>query len=175
MTPLRSHALLAVGLGLLAALAAPAPSAGAALPPGAVADRVLIEKAQRRLTLFSGSRPLKSYRVALGDHPIGRKQREGDGRTPEGLYVIDSRNRQSRFHRALHVSYPNPADRERARRLGVAPGGDIMIHGLLDAFAPLGPLHRLTDWTSGCIAVTDDEIEEIWRAVPNGTRVEIRP
>ena len=139
------------------------------------ADRIVIEKGARRLTLFSGSRKLKVYRIALGANADGRKQQEGDGRTPEGTYVIDSRNQASAFHRALHISYPNAEDRRRARRLGVSPGGAIMIHGLPKGMGAIGKAHLLRDWTRGCIAVTNEEIEEIWRLVPNGTPVVIKP
>jgi murein L,D-transpeptidase YafK len=139
------------------------------------ADRVLIEKKAHRLTLLNHGVVVKTYRVCLGSHPVGPKEREGDGRTPEGIYTIDSRNANSKFHRSLHVSYPNAADRARARRLGVSPGGAIMIHGVPNRWRLLGPAFQLTDWTKGCIAVRDNEIEEIWNAVPNGTPVEIRP
>jgi len=139
------------------------------------ADRIVVEKAARRLTLLDHGRAVKSYRVCLGTNPVGAKQREGDGRTPEGLYTIDSRNAASKYHRALHVSYPNAADRARARRLGVSPGGEIMIHGLPNRWGILGHTVQYFDWTKGCIAVNNAEIEEIWKAVPNGTVVEIRP
>ena len=117
----------------------------------------------------------KTYRVALGKHPMGPKIQEGDMRTPEGLYRIDGRYAKSQFHKALHVSYPNASDRERARRLGVKPGSDILIHGLPNGQGFIGKAHLRSDWTWGCIAVTDKEIEEIWQLVPNGTVVEIRP
>ncbi|MFL6233207.1 MAG: murein L,D-transpeptidase family protein [Thermoanaerobaculia bacterium] len=139
------------------------------------ADRILVEKSHRRLTLLWKGTPVRSYRVALGRAPDGRKRCQGDDRTPEGLYRIDARNVASHYHRALHVSYPNTQDRANARRLRCAPGGDIMIHGLPNGYGWLGASHRLHDWTLGCIAVTDAEIEEIWNAVPNGTVVEIRP
>jgi murein L,D-transpeptidase YafK len=139
------------------------------------ADRVVIDKAQRRLTLYRAGVPLRSYRVALGPQPVGSKTREGDGRTPEGLYAIDRRNPASGYHLALHVSYPNAQDRARAAALGVPPGGDIMIHGMRRGLGWLGPLHRMKDWTRGCIAVTDAEVDEIARAVPDGTVVEIEP
>ena len=139
------------------------------------ADRILVEKSQRHLTLLWKGAPVKTYRVALGSKPAGRKQCQGDNRTPEGLYRIDARNGASHYHRALHVSYPNAQDLANARRLRCAPGGDIMIHGLPNGYGWLGASHRLHDWTLGCIAVTDAEIEEIWDAVPNGTVVEIRP
>jgi murein L,D-transpeptidase YafK len=105
----------------------------------------------------------------------GAKVREGDNRTPEGRYIIDSRNAQSTFHRALHVSYPSAADRARACAEGYKPGGDIMIHGMRNGFGWLGRAHRLFDWTRGCIAVTNDEIDEIWRVVPDGTPIKIQP
>jgi murein L,D-transpeptidase YafK len=139
------------------------------------ADRIVIVKSARTLTVLRRGQVLKTYKVALGREPSGAKTQRGDNRTPEGEYTIDARNPRSQFHRSLHISYPNPADRARASKLGVNPGGDIMIHGLPPAFAYLGPLHRQTDWTLGCIAVTDSEIEEIWSLVPNGTKVEIKP
>ncbi|HEY2116195.1 MAG TPA: L,D-transpeptidase family protein [Candidatus Angelobacter sp.] len=139
------------------------------------ADKILIVKSARTMTLLSGGKALKTYKVALGGAPVGPKRIEGDHKTPEGNYAIDAKNAHSRFHLALHISYPNAADTETARKLGSRPGGAIMIHGLASAFAYLGPLHRQTDWTDGCIAVTNAEIEEIWKLVPVGTRVEIRP
>lgn len=150
-------------------------SAGEDASKPEMADRILVEKSKRAMTLFSGGKVVKTYLVALGGEPVGPKEREGDHKTPEGFYIIDSKNARSRFHLALHVSYPDEADWKRARKLGVSPGGAIMIHGLPKEFAYLGPLHRKTDWTDGCIAVTDEEIEEIWRLVKIGTPVEIRP
>lgn len=145
------------------------------LAPGARADRVLVEKGARRLTLFSGSKPLKSYRVALGSSPVGPKEREGDRRTPEGVYVIDRHKEDSAFHRALHISYPDANDVARAEKKGLSAGSDIMIHGLPNGRGWVGAFHRRRDWTAGCIAVTDSQIEEIWRAVPDGSPIEIRP
>jgi len=139
------------------------------------ADRIVVQKAKRQLDLFSHGKLLRSYKVALGKNPVGAKTRQGDMRTPEGSYTIDGHYPQSEYHRALHISYPNPADRAQARKLGVDPGGDIMIHGLPNGQGYIGKAHRLWDWTQGCIAVTDEEIEEIYRLVPNGTPVEIRP
>ncbi len=165
-----------MGLALLVVLASVvALDARQSPPASALADRIVIEKGARTLSLFSGVRKLKVYRIALGANAVGPKQQEGDGRTPEGTYVIDSRKRDSAFHRALHVSYPNPEDRLRAKRLGIAPGGAIMIHGLPNGMGAIGKAHVLRDWTQGCIAVTNEEIEEIWRLVPNGTRVVIKP
>jgi tetratricopeptide (TPR) repeat protein len=139
------------------------------------ADKILIEKKERRLTLISQGRLLKTYKIALGGNPNGPKERQGDNKTPEGIYVIDSRNKDSRYHLSLHISYPNEKDRRRAKELGVSPGGDIMIHGIKNGFSWVGDLHTEVDWTKGCIAVTDEEIEEIDKLVPNGTVVEIRP
>jgi murein L,D-transpeptidase YafK len=149
------------------------PSLTAAGKP--LADRVLIIKSTRTMTLLSGNTVLRTYKVALGTMPIGPKRIEGDHKTPEGIYTIDAKNPQSRFHLSLHISYPSAADREQARKLGDRPGGAIMIHGLGKQFAYLGALHRQVDWTDGCVAVTNAEIEEIWKLVPVGARVEIRP
>jgi murein L,D-transpeptidase YafK len=139
------------------------------------ADRVLIEKSARQLTLLRNAKPLRSYHVSLGSNPKGPKEREGDGRTPEGVYTIDSRNAYSKYHLALHVSYPNAVDRARARRLRVSPGGEIMIHGTPNRWRWVNFVFAHLDWTAGCIAVSDHDIEEIWKLVPNGTVVEIRP
>jgi len=139
------------------------------------ADKILIEKKERRLTLLAKGKVLKTYQIALGGNPIGPKERQGDNKTPEGTYVIDSRNKNSQFHLSLHISYPNEKDKKRAKALGVSPGGDIMIHGIKNGFSWAGELHAEIDWTKGCIAVTDEEIEEIDKLVPNGTSVEIRP
>jgi murein L,D-transpeptidase YafK len=155
-------------LGVLA-LAASAPAAPEK------ADRILILKSERKLTLYREGRPLKTYLVALGGSPVGDKHCQGDQRTPEGTYRIDLKNQASRYHLSLRVSYPDATDRVVARRRGCSPGGDIFIHGLGKGFAYLGKLHRATDWTLGCVAVTNVEIEEIWKAVEVGTVVEIRP
>jgi outer membrane protein assembly factor BamD (BamD/ComL family) len=139
------------------------------------ADKILIEKKERRLTLISRGEVLKTYKIALGGNPDGPKERKGDNKTPEGTYIIDSRNKDSRYHRSLHISYPNEKDKKRAKELGVSPGGDIMIHGIKNDFSWVGDFHTEVDWTKGCIAVTDEEIEEIEKLAPNGTIVEIRP
>ncbi|MEW6108243.1 MAG: L,D-transpeptidase family protein [Nitrospirota bacterium] len=139
------------------------------------ADKILIEKKERRLTLFSKGKVLKTYKIALGGDPIGPKERQGDNKTPEGTYFIESRNSDSRYHLSLRISYPNEKDKKRSKELGVSPGGDIMIHGIKNGFSWVGDFHTEVDWTKGCIAVTDEEIEEIEKLVPNGTIVEIRP
>jgi murein L,D-transpeptidase YafK len=145
------------------------------LPPDAIADRVLVEKGARRLTLLNKGATVKTYSVALGREPIGAKEEEGDQRTPEGVYLIDFHKRDSDYHLALHVSYPEQRDIERANARGVSAGSDIMIHGLPNGRGWIGRFHRRSDWTAGCVAVTDFEIEEIWRAVADGTPIEIRP
>lgn len=139
------------------------------------ADRIIVHKSARTMELTQAGQVLKAYKIALGGEPVGPKTRQGDHRTPEGLYLIDSRNAHSKFHRSLHISYPNAADRDRARKLGVSPGGDVFIHGLPNGYGLVGAAHRARDWTDGCVAVTDQEIEEIWKLVNNGTPVEIRP
>jgi murein L,D-transpeptidase YafK len=143
--------------------------------PTEKADSVLILKKDHVLELLSGGKVIRTYRVALGRGGLAPKERESDGRTPEGHYIIDSRNAASNYHKALHISYPNEQDRAQAAKLGVPPGGAIMIHGLPNGMEWLGSTHRLYDWTLGCIAVTDEEIDEIWKMVPVGTPVEIRP
>ena len=125
--------------------------------------------------LIAKGEVLKTYKIALGGNPVGPKERQGDNKTPEGTYVIDSRNKNSRHHLSLRISYPNERDKKRARELGVSPGGDIMIHGIKNGFSWVGDSHAEIDWTKGCIAVSDEEIEEIAKLAPNGTIVEIRP
>lgn len=127
------------------------------------------------MTLLRDGKILKTYKVALGTQPWGRKERIGDHKTPEGEYVIDSKKEKSQFYKALHVSYPNASDRARALKLGVSPGGDIEIHGLGAKYGWIGSAHQKFDWTDGCIAVTNEEIDEIFAMVPAGTRVEIKP
>lgn len=139
------------------------------------ADSLVVEKTLRRLTLWAGGLPIRTYDVALGGNPVGHKERAGDRRTPEGLYHIDARNPNSKFHLGLHVSYPNAQDVARARAQGLAPGGDIMLHGLPNGQGKVGPLHRAFDWTNGCVAVTDQEIEELFAAVPVGTPIRFLP
>ena len=139
------------------------------------ADKVLIEKKERRLTLLSNGEVIKTYKIALGGNPVGPKERQGDNKTPEGLYTIESRNRNSGYYLSLRISYPNEKDKKRARELGVSPGGDIMIHGIKNGLSWVGSVHSKFDWTKGCIAVTDEEMDEIDRLVPDGTVVEILP
>ena len=150
---------------------APAATLDARFP----ADSIVVEKSAHRLALYQRGKLVRTYFVALGQQPVGDKVSRGDRRTPEGRFRIEARNPASRYHRALRISYPDSAHRARARALGVSPGGDIMIHGLPRRQAWVGPAHRDFDWTEGCIAVTNQEIEEIWSAVPVGTPIHIKP
>jgi murein L,D-transpeptidase YafK len=145
------------------------------LPDDTTIDRILVEKSERKLSIFRDSRHIKTYRVALGRNPAGPKQEEGDMKTPEGAYKIDRRNAQSSFHLALHISYPSDEDDKRAAARVVSAGSDIMIHGIRNGLGWIGAFHRWKNWTLGCIALTDEEIEELWRVTPDGTIIEIRP
>ncbi len=137
--------------------------------------KILIKKSAREMILIKKGKIFKTYKVALGTNPKGHKQCEGDGKTPEGIYSISHKYTKSNFHLALQISYPNKTDCAHAKKLKCSPGGLIMIHGLPKSFAYLGSKHRLYDWTLGCVAVTNAEIEEIWKHVPTGTPVEILP
>lgn len=139
------------------------------------ADRVIVLKKERILQLVSHGRVIRTYKIALGGNPVGPKSQQGDHKTPEGLYILDSRNEHSQFYKSIHISYPNPHDRATARQRGVSPGGDVFVHGLPNGYGFLGSSHRLKDWTDGCIAVTDQEMDEIWKSVADGTPIEIRP
>ncbi|MEL6977381.1 MAG: L,D-transpeptidase family protein [Pseudomonadota bacterium] len=146
--------------------------------PERLADRVVVDKSARRLRLLRQGAVIAEYRVALGFEPDGHKRREGDGRTPEGLYQISWRNPESAYHLSLFIDYPNPADRAAAEARGEDPGGEIFIHGGSEEpglFGWLSRLFRDDDWTAGCIAVTDAEMEEIWALTPTGVPIEIRP
>lgn len=140
------------------------------------ADYVVVKKSERKLYLYRGSEILKTYRIALGKQPDGHKMREGDSRTPEGIYTLDWRNPNSKFHRSIHVSYPSKSDFRNARELGDSPGGAIMIHGQPSNWVDKTKLlFNQDDWTEGCIAVQDHEMDEIWEAVSDGTPIEIIP
>lgn len=132
--------------------------------------QIQVYKADRRMYLFSGSKVVKKYKIGLGGSPVGKKQFEGDGKTPEGLYFINRQNPRSAYHLSLGISYPNEADRAFAEAAGRNPGGDIMIHGQAGKNKGRG-----RDWTAGCIAVKDDEIEDIYAMVAVGTPVFIYP
>lgn len=139
------------------------------------ADRVVVLKSERKLYLMANNKVMRTYRIALGRYARGQKIREGDARTPEGSYTLDFKLRDSGFYRAIQISYPNERDIVRARNLGVDPGGQIMIHGLPNQMRADDVGHPTLDWTQGCIAVTNREIDEIWRLVDLGTPIEIYP
>lgn len=174
---LRLFLVFFMGMGFQIAGAAP------------IADRIVIRKSENVLNVMAGDRVVKSYRVSLGRKSSdGPKEREGDERTPEGRYTITAHNKHSEFYYSLRISYPNAADRDRARQLGVEPGGDIMIHGLPDlksweswglpknwADYRVVKWHYLINWTAGCIAVTNTEIKDLAKLAPVGTEVEIQP
>ena len=145
------------------------------LPAGTTIDRIVVEKSARRLSMFRDDNQIKTNRIALGRNPLGAKQEEGDMKTPEGIYKIDGRNPQSSFYLALHISYPSDEDNKRAATHGVSAGSDIMIHVIQNGRGWIGAFHRWKDWTAGCIAVTDEEIEELWRVKSDGTPIEIHP
>jgi murein L,D-transpeptidase YafK len=139
------------------------------------ADHVLVLKKDRTLELLSQGKVIKTYKVALGGNPVGPKTRQGDHKTPEGVYILDFRNAHSQYYKSIHISYPSERDRVLAHQKGVSAGGDVFVHGLPNGYGAIGAAHRLRDWTDGCIAVTNEEIDEIWRNVPDGTEIEIRP
>lgn len=144
-------------------------------PAAELATRVLLVKHTRTLSLFRGNRLIGSYRVSLGPHPDGAKWREGDGRTPEGHYLLDRRNRHSAFYKSIHVSYPDTDDIMLARRSGASPGGDIMIHGQKNGLGWATLITQRMDWTRGCIAVSNTDMDRIWASVPAGTPIDIEP
>jgi len=153
----------------------PLPSSRLRAGAPSIADSIVVYKRERTLTLFYRGVPVKSYFVALGSNPVGDKQRAGDQRTPEGLFHVNAHNPASKFHLALRISYPDDAHRARAAAIGADPGGDIMIHGLPPEYSEAGKDHVVNDWTNGCVALSNAEIEELWRAVPDGTPVQIKP
>ncbi|WP_201512734.1 L,D-transpeptidase family protein [Psychrobacter alimentarius] len=171
---------VAIGLGLATVVSASAviyiksySTQQSSIPNTTIIDKVFVDKSERRLQLLSGDTVIKSYHIALGGNPIGHKQQEGDNRTPVGSYTLDYKNENSIAHRSIHVSYPNAADKARAQSLGVDAGGDIMIHGQMNGFGHLAWLNQRRDWTEGCMAVTNEEMDEIMAAVNVGTPIEI--
>ncbi|QYJ67353.1 L,D-transpeptidase family protein [Flavobacterium litorale] len=145
------------------------------LPENRVVDKLIVYKGKRQMEAYSGKELLKIYTVSLGKAPVGHKQYEGDNRTPEGTYHITERNPNSSYHKNLGVSYPNELDIENAKNLGKPPGGAIKIHGLPNRLGHIGKLHRWKDWTAGCIAVTDAEVDELYLAVTHNAVIEINP
>jgi murein L,D-transpeptidase YafK len=140
-----------------------------------IADLVLVEKSKSRLYLMREGEVFASFNVAFGSNPRGHKQEQGDGRTPEGHYMLDYKNAGSAYYKSIHISYPNAKDREEARKRGVSPGGDIMIHGQKNGYGRLSILVQRFNWTNGCIALSDRDMDYVWNAVKPGTPIEIRP
>lgn len=140
-----------------------------------MADMVLVEKSKSRLYLMRDGKAFASFRVAFGSNPKGHKQEQGDGRTPEGRYILDYKNPGSAYYKSIHISYPNAKDRKEARKRGVDPGGDIMIHGQKNGYGPLSILVQRFNWTNGCIALSDRDMDAVYDAVKPGTPIEIKP
>lgn len=145
------------------------------LPEGAVIEKLVVYKSKRKMLAYSGNELLKTYMVSLGKNPIGHKQFEGDCKTPEGIYSINDRNPNSAYYKNLGVSYPNEADKEYAQKQGKSPGGLIKIHGLRNNRGYIGKFHRFKDWTAGCIAVTNEEMDELFTCVKQDAVIEILP
>jgi len=145
------------------------------LPDNTTVDKILVLKSKRQLIVFSKGEQLKTYKIALGSNPIGPKQCEGDRKTPEGLYIINDKNPNSRFHKNLGISYPNADDLKNAQLLNKPAGGDIKIHGLQNGLGFIGKLQTTRDWTAGCIALTNNDVDELFAHTAVGTSIEIRP
>ena len=139
------------------------------------ADAVLVIKSEKRLYLLNEGWRFASFRVTFGADPVGHKQAQGDEKTPEGHYILDYKNLNSKFYKSIHISYPNAEDRKNARRLGVNPGGDIMIHGQANGYGWASPVMQWFSWTDGCVALSDKDMDKVWLAVDPGTPIEIRP
>lgn len=140
-----------------------------------IADKVVVVKNVARLYLMRKENEIASFKVKFGSNPKGHKQQQGDGRTPEGTYILDYKNASSSFYKSIHISYPNANDRANARRLGVSPGGNIMIHGQPNGWGRFSPIIQLFNWTDGCIALSDSDMDRVWKAVEVGTPIEIKP
>lgn len=145
------------------------------LPAGTKINKLVVLKSERKLLAYADGKLMKTYTIALGRTPVGDKEYEGDKRTPEGSYTINDKNPNSAYHKNLGVSYPNAENIRHAKSLGKSPGGNIKIHGLRNGTGSISKFHRLFDWTLGCMAVTDNEMDELYDAVPIGTPIEIRP
>jgi murein L,D-transpeptidase YafK len=139
------------------------------------AELVLVEKSERKIYLIKNNKPFREYKIAFGAKPEGHKQQEGDERTPEGKYILDYKKSDSAFYKAIHISYPNEADKKRAKEKGVNPGGLIMIHGQKNGYGWFGFITQSFNWTDGCIAVKNIEMDEIWKSVNIGTPIIIEP
>ncbi len=146
-----------------------------ARPPARKATFVYVDKSERHIFFFDGPDLLAKYGVSLGRSPVGHKEREGDKKTPEGTYTLDYKNPKSQYYRSIHISYPNRRDRAQAKRMGVSPGGDIMIHGQPNGAQYIASVLQQYDWTDGCIALTNEQMEVAWELVDVPVRIQIAP
>lgn len=145
------------------------------LAPGTAIDKLVVYKSERKLLAYADGELVKTYTISLGRRPEGDKEYEGDSKTPEGTYTINDKNPNSAYHKNLGISYPSADDIAHAKKLGKQAGGAIKIHGLRNGTGLIGRLHRWADWTQGCIALTDKEVDELYEAVAVGTSIEIHP
>ena len=141
----------------------------------AIITTVLVKKLEKKMYLLSNSEIVKEYSIVFGASPVGHKEQEGDEKTPEGRYILDYKKEYSSFYKAIHISYPNEQDKDNAKEKGVDPGGLIMIHGQKNGYGWLSPISQWFNWTNGCIAVTNSEMDEIWGLVEVGVAIEIQP
>jgi murein L,D-transpeptidase YafK len=162
--------LLIVVLGFLSI-----PQSAKPLDKSTYIDSIVVEKSNHKMLVYRNRELLKTYKISLGRNSIGDKLYEGDKKTPEGLYFINDKNPKSAFHKNIGISYPNKQDIKEAEKIGKNPGGQIKIHGIKNGFYWIGRFHRLFDWTAGCIAVTDSEIDELYDAIRIGIPIEIKP
>jgi len=146
----------------------------AKLPKGKIIDKIEVFKSKRKMLVYSEGKLLKTYKISLGRNPIGQKEFEGDFKTPVGIYEINAKNPNSGYHKNLGVSYPNEKDIAHAKSLGKSPGGEIKIHGIRNGDGYISKFHRWKDWTAGCIAVTNEEVDELYESVKIGARIEIK-
>lgn len=144
-------------------------------PVNSKIDYIKVDKSERKLMVYSSGRVVKAYKISLGKNPTGAKQYQGDNRTPEGIYYINAKNAKSIAYKNLGISYPNNKDRSGAKKLGKSAGGDIKIHGMMNGLGFIGCLHTFFDWTNGCIALTNSEIDELFKYIKIGTKIEIVP
>ena len=173
--PGRLKLLFTLGALALGVSAVPGGQGNAGATDFPIADKVVVEKAERKLHLLKGGVAIRSFDIALGIRPVGHKQQEGDFKTPEGSYLLDARNPDSEYFLAIHVSYPDSRDRAEARKKGVDPGGAIMIHGQPNDPTRSEAYYRTQDWTNGCIAVSNSDMIDIWLMTRESTPIEIRP
>lgn len=166
------HKVLCRALILALVFSVPPDSKASDFP---AADKIIVEKGNRKLHLIKGDEIIRTFDIALGVSPVGDKKSEGDFKTPEGLYILDSRNPHSDFFLSIHISYPNKKDLREARKKGVSPGGQIMIHGQPNTPTYSAAYYKQQDWTNGCIAVSNSDMIDIWLMTPNDIPIEIRP